>query len=609
MKKRNALIILLILAGAAGGVALFGAAYSIYAHHARMSMLGKLFDGKAQQVERDPVSYYPTVIYDLEAYSAGLDTAQSETAKAPIPDLATKTDEPKHEWADGAGKEELEKRIRQRAALDGVTAPTMAVRLRTPSVFRAQRPSKTLWVSYPPNGALFPPGFCTPCVEWEDSHNNAWQVIVQIEGTDKQWRHVTEEKQWWVPDDIWGEVLADGVDHGVRVEVKGIHFNEETGRREGEVQVSTPVTFRISPDPADRYVVYRLVRPPFSTYKTPDMFVRDIASFDTRLFLSARRSYCFNCHTFSSKSGTSGKLSIQSRYMVPRREQLFRTYFGVFDLDRQTGRKFKLPFKIQMTTFMAWSPDGTKLALSANQQVTAFEPIVYETQSAGEPTSDIAVFQPEQETVALVPGASDPDHLEIYPRWTLDGKSIVFCWASAGYHPELIHYDLHVVPYNGGKGGKAVPIKGASQNGRSNYYARFSPDGKWMSFCQSNGGSLIKSSSDIYLMKSDFTGEPHRLESNTDYGADSWHSWSSNGKWIVFASKRNTVIARLYMTHIDEQGHASPAIRVPLKEAPMKCFNIPEFLQNSPRVKEKDLYNTIRVDAPPVEVVQVPKGS
>ncbi|MEW6359104.1 MAG: hypothetical protein AB1696_22410 [Planctomycetota bacterium] len=608
MKNQNALIGFLIAAGVVGIVGLFGTAYSIYAHRARMSMLGELFEGEVQAVERDTVSYYPTVIYDLDAYNVGFRGAEGEAARSPVPDLGAEQEKPKHEWADGAGKDELEQRIRQRAALDGVTAPTMAVRLRTPSVFRARRPSKKLWIAYPPDGALFPPDFCAPCVEWEDGRNNAWQVIVQIKGTGKEWSQVTEEKQWWFPADIWRQALADGVEHDVRIEVRGIRFNEETGRREGEIQVSTPVTVRVSRDPADRYIVYRLVSPPFSTFKTPDMFVRDITSFDTRLFLSARRSYCFNCHTFSSTSGASGKLSIQSRYMVPRGEELFRTYFGVFDIDKQEGRKFKLPFQIQMTTFMAWSPDATKLAISANQQVTAFEPIVYETQSAGEPTSDIAVFDPAQDTVALLPGASDPDNLEIYPRWTLDGKAIVFCWSPAGYHPELTKYDLHVVAFNDGKGGTAVPIKGASQNGRSNYYARFSPDGKWMSFCQSDGGSLIKSSSDIYLMKSDFTGEPRRLESNIEYGADSWHSWSSNGKWIVFASKRDTVMARLYMTHIDEEGRASPAIRLPLEHAPMESFNIPEFLHDYPRVREKDLYNTIRVETPPVEVVQVPKS-
>ena len=43
---------------------------------------------------------------------------------------------------------------------------------------------------------------------------------------------------------------------------------------------------------------------------------------------------------------------------------------------------------------------------------------------------------------------------------------------------------------------------------------------------------------------------------------NSWHSWSPNSKWIVFTSKANSPYTELYLTHIDDRGESSPAIRL-----------------------------------------------
>ncbi|NOZ23360.1 MAG: hypothetical protein GXP25_19980 [Planctomycetes bacterium] len=540
----------------------------------------------------DAPSFVPRITYDLKRYNS----VASDAAYAAVLPLTTGPREGRiagHKWVDGAGRNELESRMRKRAALDGVTAATKLVRLCSPTVYREHRPSRHLHITYPLDGALFPPKLCTPCVEWDDAINDVWQITVSVEGTDLHWTDITLDRRWWFPDVAWRRIQAEGQQREISIVVKGT-------RRHGKapVHAAPAVRFRIATDPCDAFIVYRLVRPPFSTLKTPDTFVRDIRSFRTRMFLSARRSYCFNCHTFSSKLGTAGKVAIQARYMLPDPTDL-RTYFGIYDIANHNGVKIKLPFTTQMTTFMAWSPDGAKLAMSADQQLATLQPIVHETQFAGQPTSDIAVVDVEKRTARLLPGASDPDELEVFPRWTPDGKSIVFCWSPSGVHPALVKYDLHIVPYANGKGGTATPITGASANGRSNYYPRFSPDGKWLSFCQSDGGCLIKSSSDIVLMKSDLSGRPHRLECNAPYAADSWHSWSSNSRWIVFASKRDDgIFARLYMTHIDDQGHASPAVRLPVKTLPMQSFNIPEFIKNDPLIREGDLFRVVRAETP-----------
>ena len=587
------LLILLGVMGVVVGISLMVGGW--YVRRAREQRLLAMFDGPVQVVEAEEPPYYAPYAPDVESYAHYIPGAGSHGA----PGLISPTEGSKSlvwDQLEEDAREKLEALMRLKT--DGITGATAVARLRSPTVYRERMPSAALRITYPPAGAVFPPNLCPPGVEWEDPKNDLWLVEVGVEDASCAWRFVVEERRWWFPREVWDRIREEAVDKAAWVRVKGVL----RGRPERGVQACRKVRFRVSQWPADNFLVYRLVPPPFNSRKTPDTFVRDLRSFSTRPFIRARRKYCINCHTFSSKRGDEGVVGIQARYLAGG-DYALKVYLGMYDLSEQRGWKVRLPFSIQMSTYMAWSPDGERLAFSANQQVVAFSPIVYETQSVGEPTSDIAVYEPSRNVAYLVPGASDPEVLEMYPRWTPEGDTLVFAAAPAGSHPALTRYELYTVPFNEGKGGTSRAIPGASGNGRSNYYPRFSPDGRWLSFCQSDGGCLIKSSSDLYLMRGDLTGVARRLACNVPYAADSWHSWSSNSHWLVFASKRDDgIYARLYLTCIDEAGEASPAVRVPLKKAPLESFNIPEFVAHDPGVSERALYEAIRVEGPAVEV-------
>src|ERR1035441_10950925 len=55
-----------------------------------------------------------------------------------------------------------------------------------------------------------------------------------------------------------------------------------------------------------------------------------------------------------------------------------------------------------------------------------------------------------------------------------------------------IQYDLYRIPFNKGKGGKATPIAGASEDGMSNNFPKVSPDGRWIVFVQCRNGQLMR---------------------------------------------------------------------------------------------------------------------
>ena len=572
-------------------------AVASYARKVKERELHALFVGPFEVSEIPDRPYTVRSEYDLRAYtateheapSAGPETEMPFPAKAKQPDDVA--------WIEGATREQFEAMRQERRTVDATTRATQREdRLRWRDAYRERIPSRVLRISYPPDGAVFPPNLCEPRVEWDDAINDLWQVTVGVTGTAIEHQFVTTEQQWRFPAKLWRIVREHAVTRDAWIQIKGVQRPDEDPKKALKIQAAPMVHFRISQHPADDYVVYRLVVPQFQAQKTPDTYIRDLRSFEQKPFLATRQRYCFSCHTFSSKRGTDGMMSIKMRLSVGEKKPVG---LGIVDMASGKGWKAQFPFERKGFTYMDWNRTGDRLVISANQAFTSSRPLIHETQELEYSASDIAVYDLSRDRVAVVPGASAPDLLELYPAWTPDDQRIVFSRVQAGVSVRLMQFDLHVVDYADGKGGVPMALEGASQNGKSNYFARFSPDGKWLSFCMADQGSLIEPSSDLYVLPADLKGPAHRLECNADDAADSWHSWSSNSRWLIFTSKRDDgVFARLYLTQIDEEGHASPAVRLPLDKAPLECFNLPEFLNEKPRVSEREIFEVVRAESP-----------
>jgi Tol biopolymer transport system component len=142
-----------------------------------------------------------------------------------------------------------------------------------------------------------------------------------------------------------------------------------------------------------------------------------------------------------------------------------------------------------------------------------------------------------------LPGADDPQFVRTSAFWSPDGKYLVFSRAQArdpyppgAERPEhandpnepQIQYDLYKIPFNGGKGGKAVAVEGASGNGMSNNFPKVSPDGRWIVFVQNKNGLLMRPDSKLYIVP--FAGGKARLMKCNTSLMNSWHSFSPNGR-------------------------------------------------------------------------------
>jgi len=136
----------------------------------------------------------------------------------------------------------------------------------------------------------------------------------------------------------------------------------------------------------------------------------------------------------------------------------------------------------------------------------------------------LAWYDKQTKTMRPLPGADDPQFVQTSAFWSPDGKYLIFSRAEARdpYPPgrpkpeqandpneTQIQYDLYKIPFNEGRGGKAVPVEGASANGMSNDFPKVSPDGRWIVFVQNKNGLLMRPDSRLFMVP--FEGGKARL--------------------------------------------------------------------------------------------------
>jgi Tol biopolymer transport system component len=214
----------------------------------------------------------------------------------------------------------------------------------------------------------------------------------------------------------------------------------------------------------------------------------------------------------------------------------------------------------------------------------------------------LAWYDVERRQFQRLAGADDPDFVQTDPSWSWDAKQVVFARARTKneYHDDItdirtriedadieslnrqypIQFDLYRVPFNKGRGGLPEPLEGASHNGMSNYFARYSPDGRWIVFTRSQSGIMLQPDSELYMIPAQ--GGPARRMRCNRRRFNSWHSFAPNGKWLLFASKAHSTFTEIFLTHIDENGMDSPPVCLSRFSDPRLAANVPEFVNLPP---------------------------
>jgi hypothetical protein len=94
--------------------------------------------------------------------------------------------------------------------------------------------------------------------------------------------------------------------------------------------------------------------------------------------------------------------------------------------------------------------------------------------------------------------------------------------------------------------------------------------------------SILFASSDLFLL--DLKTMAYRKLPVNSEQSESYHSWSSNGRWFVLASKRKDgLCSRLYFSYVDAMGNAHKPFIMPQKDPAfydtfIKNYNLPEMI-------------------------------
>ncbi len=460
-------------------------------------------------------------------------------------------------------------------------------------------PSGSLEIRYPLDETLFPPEIVAPTFVWNDTTAGVknWMVLLRFDETGELLRFPTTNPSWRPSEADWAQIKQRSVERDAEVAIVGVGAD-------AKAVSAASVRIRTSTDPVGDSIFYREVPLPFITAVQDPSRIRwrfgAIDSESAPPIVLEDLPVCGNCHSFSDDGSVLG-LDVDygndkgayailpvSKQMVLNDEKIITWN----DFRKKDGEAtFGLLSKV--------SPNGRYVISTVKDRaVFVATPDIWFSQLFFPIKGILVVYDTETGTFKPLPGADDPEYVQSNPTWSPDGKSIVFARTKAYRKdvlakatsvllsekdvPEFVNdkqsfkFDLYRVPFNEGRGGKAEPIEGASHNGKSNYFAKFSPDGKWIIFCKAENYMLLMPDSELYIIPA-AGGEARRLRANTPR-MNSWHSWSSNGRWLVFSSKANTAYTQLFLTHIDENGESTPPVVLERFTGADRAANIPEFV-------------------------------
>ncbi len=461
---------------------------------------------------------------------------------------------------------------------------------------------KTSKIIYPFEKVLFPPEYPSPTFRWKDKdYNGKW--IVNIISNDHKFKiHDKVAQSNWTPTKQQWEILK------TQTHDKIFWFSV---KRASGFNISSKISLQFSRDSVNAPILYRQIPIPFiyAEKHLDSMNYRliNIGSYKSPHYAMKGFMVCGNCHSFTQDGHTIGLdldagLRDKGGYFISPIKDNDTITFDINNYMSWTrlskGRTFGL--------FSKLSPNGQFVVTTVKDRIIdrnfPYDPKYIPFSQLFFPVNGhLAIYDRKNHKFFELPGANLDEYVQTNAIWSPDGKFIIFARAKSLPRNEgnnelsvrnesivdqfverklSFKYNLYIIPFNNGNGGKALPIEGASDNGKSNYFPAISPDGKWIVFCQAENFMLLMPDSKLFIVP--FKGGQSKMLNCNLSLFNSWHTWSPNSKWIAFSSKGLSIYTDLFLSHIDENGNASKPILVERARDFNRVINYPEFVNRKP---------------------------
>jgi hypothetical protein len=379
-----------------------------------------------------------------------------------------------------------------------------------------------------------------------------------------------------IPQKKWAGLLKDNSGDSIEISVMV--------SKHGELRDYKPFKILIAKEPIDGYLVYRLIMPGFQNWNQMGIYQRSLSSFKVETILDSHvlPGTCMNCHSFAMNDPSNMVLHLRESYggtILYRNNHLEK-------LNTRTGKMFG------NAAFPYWHPSKKYIAFSVNKVNQIFHATGPNRATAVDLKSDIFVYDIENNKMLTSPVLSAEENFETFPCFSPDGLTLYYCSARAVKLPEKfdkIKYSLCSVsfdPASGKFGDKADTVISGPAINKSISIPRVSPDNRFLMFNMSDYGCfpIYNPEADLYLLNLG-TGKYEPMETLNSDNAESYHSWSSNGRWVVFSSRRGDgLYMKSYLAYIGENGNAGKPFLLPQKDPAfydtfLFSFNVPEFVK------------------------------
>lgn len=366
-------------------------------------------------------------------------------------------------------------------------------------------------------------------------------------------------------------------------------------KRNGEYCGYKPFSIYVSPDSIDPYIAYRLIEPGYEQWYKMGIYQRCLSDYSQSPILenTVTGNNCMNCHNFCNRNAKQMMLHL-------RAGKLGGTYVMQGD---GLAKKLSIDVdSIKSLVYPAWHPSGKLIAFSTNDTHQGFHSSDRNRIEVYDQKSDVVVYDLASNHIFTSPLLSSQRSFETYPCFSPDGKRLYFCTADSVEMPRRykdVKYSVCSIAFDAAHhafGTEVDTLFSAHTTGKSAVMPRISPDGKWLVVTVADYGCfpIWHHEADLCIINLQ-TKEWQPLSAANSRDTESYHSWSSNGRWLLYASRRvNGLYSMPYIVHIDAQGKPSKPFLLPQSSPDyydkcLKSFNIPEFVAG--KVKPCNMLN------------------
>ena len=413
-----------------------------------------------------------------------------------------------------------------------------------------------------------------------------------------------------IPESEWHTMLDASKGKSIKVEVWGKTggLGNDGNEKEGEWLSFSPFEIYVAEQPIDEYLSYRLIEPSYVAWGFMEIAQRNLTSFEeTQIFNNEitmndkTKGQCINCHSYQNYKTDNMLFHVR----------LSNAGTIIVNDGKISKVNLKRDYTISGGVYPSWHPTAKLVAFSTNKTRQAFHTENPNKIEVYDQASDMILYDIETDSVTVV--SEDSDLLEVYPTWSPDGKYLYYC-KSVPLPEELkgqdipttyqkIQYNLYRRSFDlatHGFGDEELVYDAASTD-KSVTLPRLSPDGRYLLFALGQYGCFHSRHHDadiVCIPMDQYIGTGLTAETslaldlslvNSEGYSDSYPSWSSNGHWIMLASRRDDGnYSRVYLAYFNN-GKVGKAFLLPQEDPELhtfllKSYNRPEFMVEPVRI-------------------------